>query len=302
MKEIVILSGKGGTGKTTIAGSLAALASKEMYIVMADLDVDAANLELITQPKMIDKHNFASGKKAVIDQNLCINCGVCLDACRFDAVKSLNGHYQIDESYCEGCLSCFYQCPVNAIHTEEQVSGEWLFSTTPYGNLFHARLKPGAENSGKLVTQVRSAAAESCSENHCELLLLDGPPGTGCPVTASIRGANYALIVTEPTQSGLHDLDRIFLVAKHFRVPAFLVINKADLNEQICGKIIAFAQERHLPILGEIPYDERIFSLQSKAKPLIEVDESAATDALRFIWQRLKFEAGLNETDHKYNA
>jgi MinD superfamily P-loop ATPase len=162
--------------------------------------------------------------------------------------------------------------------------------------------KPGAENSGKLVTQVRSAAAESCSENHCELLLLDGPPGTGCPVTASIRGANYALIVTEPTQSGLHDLDRIFLVAKHFRVPAFLVINKADLNEQICGKIIAFAQERHLPILGEIPYDERIFSLQSKAKPLIEVDESAATDALRFIWQRLKFEAGLNETDHKYNA
>jgi MinD superfamily P-loop ATPase len=302
LKEIVVLSGKGGTGKTTLAGSIASLASNEMQLVIADLDVDASNLELIVQPNTIDNHIFTSGKIAVIENELCTQCGLCLEACRFDAVKTLDGEYLIDESYCEGCLSCYYQCPINAIHTEERVSGEWFHSNTPYGKLFHARLKPGAENSGKLVTQVRSAAAESCNENQCELMLLDGPPGIGCPVTASIRGADYALIVTEPTQSGLHDLERIFQVAEHFSVPAFLVVNKADLNEQIRSQILDFARWRNLPILGEIPYDEHVIVLQSTARPLTEVDESAATDAIRFIWQRLKFEADLSEIEHNQNG
>ena len=294
MKEIVILSGKGGTGKTTISGSFASLASSEMRIQLADLDVDASNLELITQPRQIEKRDFYSGKVARIDQTTCINCGRCMDACRFEAVKYSDGQYSIDESYCEGCLACVYQCPVDAISTEERLSGQWYRSETPYGDLFHARLIPGAENSGKLVSQVRAKAVDACNEENCDVLLMDGPPGIGCPVTASIRGADFAVIVSEPTRSGLHDLERILEVASHFRVPAFLVLNKADLNLQVRGQILDFVRINNIPVLGEIPYDERIFALQAEAKPLTEVDESAATDAIRIIWQRLKFEAGLD--------
>jgi MinD superfamily P-loop ATPase len=218
-----------------------------------------------------------------------------MDACRFEAVKFLNGQYSIDENSCEGCMACVFVCPADAINTEERLSGQWYLSDTPYGKLFHARLIPGAENSGKLVTRVREEALQACVADHCDVLFMDGPPGTGCPVTASIRGADFAVIVSEPTKSGLHDLDRILDVAEHFKVTAFLVLNKADLNQKVRREIIEFARQRQVPVLGEIPYDERIFELQTTAKPLTEVDESAATDAIRIIWQRLKFEIGLNE-------
>lgn len=295
MKEIVILSGKGGTGKTTLSGAFASLAANELRLTMADLDVDASNLELITQPQVIEKHDFYSDKLAIIDPTTCINCNQCMDACRFEAVKFSNGQYTIDEGYCEGCLACVYVCPTVAISTDERLSGQWYRSDTPYGELFHARLIPGAENSGKLVTRVREEAMDACLADHCDVLFMDGPPGTGCPVTASIRGADFAVIVSEPTKSGQHDLDRILDVAEHFKVKTFLVLNKADLNQKVRREILEFARQRQVPVLGEIPYDEHIFELQAAAQPLTEVEESAATDAIRIIWQRLKSEIGLYE-------
>lgn len=295
MNQVVILSGKGGTGKTTLAGCLAHLASQDIELVLADLDVDASNLELLIPTVTQENHPFSSGVIARINQSGCIDCGICLDACRFEAVCFENSHYRIDETFCEGCLSCFYQCPVGAIETEKQHGGEWFQSRTPYGELFHARLTPGAENSGKLVTTVRASAEEFCRATHCDFLLLDGPPGTGCPVTASVRGAIAAILVTEPTVSGLHDLERILRVVQHFGVPACLVINKSDLNLQVRRQILSVARRHSLPVLGEIPYDQRIITLQSLAKPLTEVDDSAATDAIRVIWQRLKAEIGLSD-------
>ncbi len=289
MKEIVILSGKGGTGKTTLTGSFASLASRKMNLTLADLDVDASNLELLTDPEVNEKHEFRSGKLATIYPELCTQCGICLEVCRFDAVKKVHGNYLIDESMCEGCLACLYQCPSHAINTKEQLSGEWFRSETAYGELFHARLKPGAENSGKLVSEVRTAAGDQCRASGCDILMMDGPPGTGCPVTASIRGVDLAVIVTEPTKSGLHDMERIQEVAQHFKVPTILVINKADLNLQVREEILDFAHKRMIPIAGEIPYDERIFTLQAAARPLIEVDDSTATDAIRMVWQRIQF-------------
>lgn len=293
MKQVVILSGKGGTGKTTLASAFADLAAREFQISMADLDVDASNLELLVQPQIIEKHLFYAGKTAFIDDDLCIQCGECLEACRFGAVHHEDSRYSIDEGFCEGCLSCVYRCPVEAIGTKERLSGEWYQSRTPYGALFHARLIPGAENSGKLVTQVKSSAADHCQSSQCDLLLLDGPPGIGCPVTASIRGVDFAVLVSEPTPSGLHDLERIIQVTQHFQIPACLVLNKSDLNLEIRGRIMKSVAENQLPILGEIPYDESIITSQSQAKPLTEVSESAATDAIRAIWQRLKLETGL---------
>ncbi len=293
MKTMVILSGKGGTGKTTLTSSFAVLASKESKLIMADLDVDAANLELLIQPTIEETHPFYSGETAAIDQDLCINCGLCFDVCRFDAVKRHLDLFTIDADLCEGCLSCFYQCPVSAIKTIERYSGDWFQSSTPYGKLFHARLKPGAESSGKLVSQVRSSAEYSCNDEECDILLMDGPPGTGCPVTASIKGADLALIISEPTKSGLHDLERIYQVAAHFQVPAYLVLNKSDLNQQVRREILHFARKNQIVLLGEVPYDERVFALQADGKPLVEIEESAATDAIRLIWQRVKVEAGI---------
>ena len=282
------MSGKGGTGKTTLAGSLADLAARDRQLVLADLDVDAANLELLVQPSKHKTHPFQSGKMATINQDLCTQCGNCLEACRFDAVLFQNNKYLIIEDMCEGCLSCFYQCPVNAVQISQSRSGEWYQSTSLYGELFHASLFPGAENSGKLVTQVKSAAAQFCEEKDCELLLLDGPPGTGCPVTAASQGADLAILVSEPTTSGMHDLVRILKVMRHFRVPAYLVINKADLNLNIRNEILETARQNQLPLLGEIPYDESIIVLQSQAKPLTSVCDSAATDAIRMIWRRFE--------------
>ncbi len=291
MKRIVVISGKGGTGKTTVTAALADLAAREMRLVLADADVDAANLELLLAPEQITSTAFMGGKTAIIDQNLCIGCGRCAEVCRFDAV-TVDTDYSIDPQMCEGCLACLYQCPVEAIRVEEHQSGEWYRSSTEYGELFHANLLPGEENSGKLVTELienAQQAGESCSAN---LLLVDGPPGIGCPVTAACRSADLAVLVSEPTVSGLHDLRRVVRLTRHFNLPACLVLNKATLNAELREEMLAFAQEEKMDILGEIPYDESVLDTLFTAQPITRQSDHPLTGKLEEIWIKLKKEMG----------
>jgi len=289
MKQILIISGKGGTGKTTMASALADLSSHEKRIVLADADVDAANLELLLEPEKQETFAFQAGKTVSIDQDLCIQCGRCEEVCRFEAVDyTENNDYIINGQMCEGCLSCVHQCPEEAITAAERISGEWYRSATPYGILFHAFLFPGEENSGKLVTEIRTGAEEFAERSSAQLLLIDGPPGIGCPVTASIRGVDAAIIVSEPTVSRQHDLERILKVADHFRVPSLLILNKFDLNQEIRNQMIAFTEKKQIPLLGEIPYDERIIHALALGKPVTKTLDRSFSNYYQKIWEKLK--------------
>jgi len=230
MKQLVILSGKGGTGKTSVAAALAHLAASELSITLADADVDAANLELVLDPEKLEEQDFMGGQLAIIEPDECTACGICADVCRFDAVIPGEDAYQIDASACEGCASCFYQCPTEAIRMEEQRAGLWFRSETRFGPLFHAHLFAGQENSGKLVTMVKQQGRLLTMDDDRDLLIVDGPPGIGCPVIASIAGADMALLVVEPTVAGVHDLERVLGTTRHFGVPALVCLNKADVN------------------------------------------------------------------------
>jgi len=260
MKEILVISGKGGSGKTTVSAALADILSIDNLLVLVDADVDAANLELLLHPTQETKDDFMAGVIAEIDEAICTSCGLCADVCRFDAVRSLDEKYLIDPSYCEGCLACMYQCPVDAISSHTRKTGEWYRSSTSYGTLFHANLKPGAENSGKLVSEIKSAARTFAVESNSDLMLIDGPPGIGCPVTASLQGSDLAVIVCEPTISGVHDMRRVHLAASHFGIPCAVVINKCDLNPEMREEIHQYAEVNGLQVLGEIPYDEQIIN------------------------------------------
>ncbi|MGB3113344.1 MAG: ATP-binding protein, partial [Candidatus Omnitrophota bacterium] len=231
MKQIVVISGKGGTGKTVLTASLAALAKNK---VMADCDVDAADLHLLLKPSIKERHEFKSGATAFIDKRLCTECGRCVAVCRFDAVSE---DYAIDPVACEGCGFCYYACPVNAIKMQENATGEWYISDTRFGPLVHAKLGIGEENSGKLVTLVRQKAKEIAEKQRFDWVIIDGSPGIGCPVIASLSGVDFALVVTEPTLSGLHDADRVIKVARHFNIPVKVVINKYDLNVDMTNRI-----------------------------------------------------------------
>jgi MinD superfamily P-loop ATPase len=226
LKQLVVLSGKGGTGKTTVVAALAHLASEKMPLVLADADVDAANLELVLDPIQQEVHDFRSGKLAVIDPVACTACGRCAEVCRFEAVVA-GDVYEVDPLACEGCAACFYQCPVEAIAMQEQHAGRWFRSETRFGPLFHAHLFAGRENSGKLVTTVKQQANVHALDTKAALLLIDGPPGIGCPVIAASVGTDLALLVVEPTVSGAHGLERVLATTEHFRVPAMVAINKA---------------------------------------------------------------------------
>lgn len=289
MKQILVISGKGGTGKTTLAGALADLASREKRVVFADADVDAANLELLLEPKKEETFSFLAGKTVSIDQDACTQCGLCMQACRFEAVEiDNNGTYSINTSMCEGCLSCMHQCPVDAIMVVVRKSGEWYRSVTPYGTLFHAFLFPGEENSGKLVTQIKNDARRFAENNHADVLLIDGPPGIGCPVTAACQGVDFAIIVGEPTVSGLHDLVRVKQVVDFFHIPSYLIINKFDLNPEIREKLVHFSNEMNIPLLGEIPYDERIMHAQATGKPISQSMINAISHCFLTIWENIK--------------
>ncbi|MGQ9493083.1 MAG: ATP-binding protein [Anaerolineae bacterium] len=288
MKQLVILSGKGGTGKTTVAAALADLASREAPIVIVDADVDAANLELVLSPTKLEEHDFTSGQVAMIVTQACSACGRCAEVCRFDAVISADGIYQVDRLACEGCAACFYQCPTDAIHMQEQLAGQWYHSQTRFGPLFHAHLFAGQENSGKLVTQVRQRARLWALDTMARFLFIDGPPGIGCPVIAASTGTDLALLVTEPSVSGLHDLQRIQSTTAHFGIPSLVLINKADLNLRQAKEIESFCASHALEVVGRIPFDTVVTEAMVQGQPVTAYAHCAVTAELQRVWQRIK--------------
>ena len=290
MKQLVILSGKGGTGKTSVAAALAHLASQELPIVLADADVDAANLELVLEPTKVEEHIFMGGQVARIDPHRCTRCGRCYEVCRFDAVVPGEGGdpYCVDPLACEGCASCVTQCPEEAIRSEEQQAGIWFRSDTRLGPLFHAHLFAGQENSGKLVTLVKQQGRLCALDEGRDLLIVDGPPGIGCPVISASAGADLALLVTEPTLSGIHDLERVLATVNHFRVPALVCINKADLNPVHSGAIQAYCHEQGIEVVGRLPYDTVVTDAMVQGLPVtVYQPEGLMAAALREMWARV---------------
>lgn len=267
MKELVIISGKGGTGKTSITAALAETMPRNF--VLADCDVDAPDLHLLLQPNVLKKQDFSGGNIAFIEKEKCVECGACRDLCRFDAITP---DFVVEEISCEGCGVCVWNCPEKAITFNERNNGEWYVSSTRFADMVHARLHPGEENSGKLVTQVRKTARERAEEIGAEMLLVDGPPGVGCPVIASIGGADLLLIVVEPTRSAIHDMQRALQLAEHFHVQAAVCINKYDLNEEMTQEIDDYCSEHNLSVLGKIAFDKKFVAAQIQGKTILELE------------------------------
>jgi len=293
-KEITIISGKGGTGKTTVVSSLAMLADSK---VLADNDVDAADLHLLITPTVMEAHDFVGGEKAMIDASKCTGCGQCAESCHFKAIRCdgpLNDQgkatCQVDELACEGCGLCGYICDDEAVSARPNVVGKWYISRTDYGPMAHARLDIAEENSGRLVTQVRNVAVDLAKEFKKEYILGDGPPGTGCPVIASVSGADRVLIVTEPTVSGVHDMERVLGLTKHFNIPALIVINKADLNTEQSKRIKSIAKQMGSRVIAEIPFDRNVNDALMAGKTVIEYGRGPAFEAMHDIWNTLKKE------------
>jgi len=286
MQQLAIISGKGGTGKTSVVASFAVLAGEA---VLVDCDVDAADLHLVLSPTIVQKHEFKSGHVARIREKDCRFCGECVESCRFEAIKpAADGfRYQVDPMACEGCRVCVEFCPAEAVDFEERTCGEWYVSETSYGPMVHARLGVAAENSGKLVTTVRQAAQEIARERTKSLLLIDGPPGIGCPVIASITGTSFVLVVTEPTLSALHDFDRVASLTAHFRIPTAVCINKWDLNPEITSKIEEAALAGNISIAGRIRYDSAVTRAQIEGLSTVEYGGQAAED-IRKVWQQVR--------------
>ncbi len=294
MKQLVVLSGKGGTGKTSVAAALAHLASQDRRIVLADADVDAANLELVLAPTRLEEHVFMGGQIAIIDPDKCTLCGRCYEVCRFEAIV-YDGSIPRDEAFrvdplaCEGCASCVYQCPEEAIHSEERQAGLWFRSDTRFGPLFHAHLFAAQENSGKLVTMVKQQGRLLALDQDRELLIVDGPPGIGCPVISASAGADLALLVVEPTISGIHDLERALGTVTHFRVPALVCINKADLNPSYTAAIEAFCVGQGIEVVGELPFDTVVTEAMVQGQPVTDYQpDGAMASALHQMWARVQ--------------
>jgi MinD superfamily P-loop ATPase len=282
MKELIIISGKGGTGKTSLAAAFASLAGNK---VLCDADVDAADLHLILDPEVKRQFDFRSGFTADIDGEKCTECGLCRDLCRWNAI---NDKFHVNPIECEGCGVCVYFCPEQAINFPENTCGQWFISDTRFGPMVHARLGIAEENSGKLVTLVRQEARKLGEEKNLDLILTDGPPGVGCPVIASIGGASAVLIVAEPTVSGIHDMQRVAQLAKHFNVPAMVCINKFDLNMDLTRNIENFARDEGLSCLGRIPFDPVFTDSMVNGKTIIEHNSgSKAGHAAKDIWNAL---------------
>lgn len=288
MKELVIISGKGGTGKTSLTASFAVLADRS---VIADCDVDAADMHLVLSPEIKQSHEFKGSHEAVIRQSDCIACGACLAYCRFDAIlmnhePSGKVKFFVDPTACEGCGVCVRSCPVKAIDFPERVCGKWFISETRVGPMVHAKLGIAAENSGKLVTVVRQQARLIAEEQKRSLIIVDGPPGIGCPVIASITGAMIVLVVTEPTISGEHDLERVISLTRHFGIPTHVCVNKWDLNPKMTERIEKKARQNGARVIGRIRYDQGVTDAQMQALAVVETEADSAQD-IKEIWKQL---------------
>jgi len=282
MKELVVISGKGGTGKTCLTAAFSTLAKNK---VICDADVDAANLHLVAGSRIKEQHDFQSGHTAVIDMDKCSECGICRDLCQWNAV---NDDFKVDAIECEGCGVCVYFCPDNAIDFPENTCGQWFISKTRFGPMVHARLGIAEENSGKLVTLVRQQARWLAERENLELILTDGPPGVGCPVIAAVGGASAVLIVAEPTVSGHHDMERVVQLAAHFNIPAMVCVNKFDLNADVTRKIESDARKNGLTWVGQIPFDPIFTRAMVEGQALFEhTSNSKAGDAVRAVWTKI---------------
>jgi MinD superfamily P-loop ATPase len=291
LKQLVILSGKGGTGKTSLTAAFAHLAHDgphPIQTILADADVDAANLELLLQPKYVEIHAFTGGSVAIIDPALCQGCGICEQACRFDAIHLEGLDYRVDPIACDGCAACVYQCPENAITMQPQVVGQWYRSESLYGPLFHADLQPAQENSGKLVTVVKQNARLLAMDTGSQMVIVDGPPGISCPVISALSGADLLLIVAEPTSAGIHDMERVLELAKHFRLQSVVCINKADIYPEGSHQIENYCQQNQIDVVGKIPYDEAVTLAMIQGKPVTEyLPSTPASQSIIHIWSAL---------------
>lgn len=296
MKELVVISGKGGTGKTSITAAFAAFAHSA---VLADCDVDAADLHIVLEPSVQHVSDFSGGKQAAVVAEKCIGCGRCEEMCRFDAIRC-NGPgntiaaktYTVDPVACEGCKVCVEFCPVKAIVFNDAVNGQWFLSDTRFGPMVHARLGIAEENSGKLVTLIRRKAKEIAEERKLDLVIVDGSPGIGCPVIASITGANLVLIVTEPTLSGRHDLGRVADLAASFGIETLLCINKADINPEMTAQISEEARKRGITVVGEIPYDDAFTKAQIMKATVVEYTGGQITETIKTLWRQVTYALG----------
>lgn len=286
MKEIVIISGKGGTGKTSITASFAYLSRH--YAVIADCDVDAADMHLILKPTIKRREDFYSSQEAYIHNDACINCDRCRQVCRFDAIEIINDEYKVLPLNCEGCGYCQKVCPTGAIEMKKRLDGEWYISESRFVTpLVHAKLGIGTENSGKLVALVKNVAKQLAEISKKELILVDGSPGIGCPVISSLSGANFVVFVTEPTVSGLHDLKRVYELAKKFNIPSGLIVNKADLNPEKTQEIINFAETEKINVLGQIPYNHVFTEAMVNGLSIVEYENNEISNKIKDIWNKI---------------
>ena len=283
MKELVVISGKGGTGKTSLMAAFASLAENK---VLCDADVDAADLHLLMDPDIIESHDFQGGSTAIIDPNNCTQCGLCRDLCRWNAISEA---FEVDPIECEGCGVCVDFCPEEAIDFPIKTCGEWFISNTRFGPMVHARLGIAEENSGKLVALVRQEAKKLAEKNELDLLITDGPPGVGCPVIASVGGASAVLVVAEPTVSGLHDMERVAQLAAHFKVPGMVCVNKFDLNFDQTEAIEKLAKENNMTVVGRVPFDPVFTKSMVKGQTVLEyVGNSKIRSSISEIWLNIR--------------
>ena len=286
MKEIVVISGKGGTGKTSVTASLAVLANKDA--VIADCDVDAADMHLLTKPEVQKSESFFSGLLAQIKSDLCINCGLCVETCRFNAISVKNDKYSVAPLNCEGCGYCEKVCPQKAIVMHEQNIGNWFISKTKMSNiLVHAKLGIGAENSGKLVAKVKNEAKKIAQEQNLKYIIVDGSPGIGCPVVSSLSGANYVVLVTEPSISGLHDLKRVYELVKKFQIKAGCIINKHDINPEITNNILNYLDSEEIDYINSLPYNENFTKAMLQGKTIVEYNDPEMKELIYNTWGKI---------------
>jgi MinD superfamily P-loop ATPase len=283
MKEIVIISGKGGTGKTSLTASYAYLGGKD--VIVADCDVDAADMHLLLAPDFQDGEAFYSGELAFINQDACIKCGKCADVCRFDAIPNNHNKYEVDQISCEGCGYCARICPTNAIINESQNVGKWYVSNIKTGSVMvHARLGIGADNSGKLVAKVKKEAKNIAEDEFKDYVIVDGSPGVGCPVVSSLSGASFVVLVTEPSLSGLHDLKRVYELVKKFKIEAGCIINKADINEKVTAEILEFLLQENILHLANLPFDDDFTRAMTNGQTIVEYSNGPLKELISESW------------------